>query len=113
MASMDAPLIAMLVAIGIFLVLTIIGLVALIRRARTLVQNAESLQLKVNEQLTGLMAKQEEAMKRLAAVEAQSQEVSEGAARMMGEFDRLTTLLNELAIAQRRLRNPFSSLLES
>ncbi len=112
MADMDAPLIAMLVALGIFLVLTIVGLVALIRQARKLLQNAQALQSKVDEQLTGLTSKQQETMELLAAVESQSQNISEGAARLTGEFQRLSALLNEVTAARARLRNPFSSLFD-
>lgn len=111
MADMDAPLIAMLVAIGIFLVLTIVGLITLLKQARALVRTAEALQEKVNSELNSLMTKQEEAMERLSTVEAQSAELSVAAARLGTEFGRLGTLMSELSKAQETLRNPFSALL--
>ena len=106
--NMDAPLIAMLVALGIFLVLTIVGLSPHSSSRKLL--PCKALQSKVDEQLTGLTSKQQETMELLAAVESQSQNISEGAARLTGEFQRLSALLNEVTAARARLRNPFSSL---
>jgi uncharacterized protein YoxC len=110
---MDASLIAMLVAIGVFLVLMIVGMILLLRKVRSLLGAAESLQTKMNEEIPQLMQKQEAAMEKVARIEAQSQELSEATTRVTENVERLNTLLNEVSGARTLLRNPFSSLLDS
>jgi len=103
----------MLVAIGVFLVLMIVGMILLLRKVRSLLGAAESLQTKMNEEIPQLMQKQEAAMEKVARIEAQSQELSEATTRVTENVERLNTLLNEVSGARTLLRNPFSSLLDS
>lgn len=110
---MDASLIAMLAAIGIFLVLVIIGMISLLRKVRSLLRAAESLQTKMNGEIAQLMQKQEAAMEKVAGIDAQGQELSEAITRVKENVERLNTLLNEVSRARTLLRNPFSSLLDS
>ncbi|NLE74387.1 MAG: DUF948 domain-containing protein [Actinobacteria bacterium] len=110
---MDAFLIAMLVAIGVFLVLMIVGLVFLLRAMRSLLHTTESLQTSINEEMSQLMDKQEAAMEKVAHIEMQSRDLSDAANRVTESVRRLNNLLNEASEIQARLRNPFSSLFNS
>ena len=104
---MDASLIALLAAVGVFLVLTIVGLVFLVLRMQVLARASMKLQGKVSGHLADLTEKQEAAMEKLALLETRQQDLTTGAAKLTTEMQRLGLLLNELSAARAILRNPF------
>lgn len=107
MTEMDAGLIVMLVCLGVFLILAIIGLVVLGRRMMALYGAATALQKKVDTELTLLTEKQQLIMQRVELIQASTQVIQERSAALSANIDRLSFLIKEFSAARDRLRNLF------
>lgn len=102
---MDAGLIVMLVCLGIFLILAIVGLVVLGLRIRATYQAVKTFQQKLEWELTGLEQKQKLAMERITALQANTQVIQEHSQALALNLDRVSFLFKEFAAAQERIKS--------
>ena len=107
---MDASLIVMLAALGVFLLLTIVGVITALRRLRSLMRSVRQAQSTLQEQAKTLQTKQEALAEQLARFEQQRDRLSHATAALSAEFSKLGKLLGELEEARAAMRNPLRFL---
>lgn len=95
----------MLVCLGIFLILAIVGFVVLGLRLRGAFRAVKAFQQKLEIELKSLEQKQNLAMQRVAALQANTQVIQEHSQALATNLDRVSFLFKEFAAAQQQIKS--------